>query len=123
MQFEIAKVCCFWIRLHLRKLARLIVLSLLEQLGMSRILARLVNPLLFLTAQVSYHCQLVELVWKMILKVRDCPRSWQSWRRRRGHVQCSWVEQLVVVLSLRLLKDAAIEVVVMLQTGGGSESS
>ena len=62
MQFEIAKVCCFWIRLHLRKLARLIVLSLLEQLGMSRILARFVSLLLILIVEMPYHCQLEELV-------------------------------------------------------------
>jgi len=62
MPFESGKVCCFYPRLHLKKLGRLVVLFLLEQLGMSRILARFVSLLLILIVEMPYHCQLEELV-------------------------------------------------------------
>jgi len=57
------------------------------------------------------------------LKVLDFLESWQGLRPRKEPVQCSWVEQSVVVQGLLLLRDEEIEAAVMPQTGGGSGSS
>jgi len=62
MPFESGKVCCFCPRLHLKKLGRLVVLFLLEQLGTSRILTRGISLLLILTIEFPYHYQLEALV-------------------------------------------------------------